>query len=404
MSSATHVVIVGAGVGGLTAALALLDIGARVTVLEQAPELTDVGAGIQLAPNATRVLRRLGALEPLLAVAHVPPHGSFRRWDDGRLLSTQRLGPAVEAEFGAPYLQLHRGDVVIGIASVLPPGVLRLGCQVTGVEHNGDGVRVYLDGGEVVHADVLVAADGVKSAIRHQLFGADDVTFAGVVAYRGLVPAEQVADIGLEPYTVWLGPGRHFVQYYVRGRSLVNFVGLVDSSWKEQSWTREAPPDQAIAEYAAWDERIPRLLKAAPSALLWALAVRDPLPTWNVGRIALLGDSAHAMVPFLAQGAAQAILDAGVLARCLEGVEDDGIEDALARYAEIRHVASAAVAQGSTETGKLYNAPDGPVQQARDQRFAADQEAHPFGPQAAYWGFDPYTTPLPAVREPADGR
>jgi salicylate hydroxylase len=388
------VVVVGAGAGGIAAGLSLARAGARVTVYEQAPELTEVGAGIQLAPNATRALRHLGALDPLLELAHIPAQGSFRRWEDGRLLSTQVLGGAVEEAFGAPYLQLHRGDMVIGMASALAPGVLRLGRRAVGVEQSPDRAIVQFDDGERVKADAVIVADGVNSVLRHQLTGTEQVTFSGSAAYRGLVPAADVEHLDLEPYSVWLGPGRHFVQYYVRGGELLNFVGIVDSDWTEQSWTTKVDTDRAVAEYADWDPKISGMLASAPSAFLWALTVREPLPHWSIGRIALLGDSAHAMVPFVAQGAAQAILDAAVLGRCLEGIDASSVEDAMTRYSGIREQASAGVARAATQTGLLYNAPDGTVQEERDRRYAEEQESNPFGPQAAFWGYDPFEQPL----------
>jgi salicylate hydroxylase len=389
-ASRLHVAVVGAGIGGLTLALALLDAGCEVTVLEQAPELTEVGAGVQLAPNATRVLGRLRVLDRLRPLAHMPERGSFRRWDDGRLLSTQVLGEQVEREFGAPYLQFHRGDLVIGLASAVPTGVLQLGRRVAAVDQGHAGVVVRTDDGGEVRADVGIAADGIHSSLRKQLFGADDVEFSGAAAYRGVVAAEAVADLGLEPYSVWLGPGRHFVQYYVRNGELLNFVGIVDSDWKEQSYTTQVTTLEAVEEYAEWDPKVPAILRAAPSAFLWALNIRKPLQEWHLGRVALLGDSAPAMVPFLAQGAAQAILDAAVLARCLAGVPADGVEEALARYAAIRHEASLAVQQAALATGKLYNAPDGPIQEERDRTFAELQESEPYSPQARFWSYDPW--------------
>jgi salicylate hydroxylase len=219
-------VVVGAGIGGLAATLSLRRAGHEVTLVEQAARFTEIGAGIQLAPNATRLLRRLGLLDAVAAQAARPSHVSFRTWSDGAEICRYALGRAVEDAFGAPYLLLHRADLHQALAAAVPPSSVRLNTVVVGIDQDDGSASVTTASGERLRADLVVAADGIRSAARQWLFGADEAVFSGTVAYRALLPAGEVADLGLPDLGIWLGPGRHFVHYWVRRGELLNVVAV----------------------------------------------------------------------------------------------------------------------------------------------------------------------------------
>jgi salicylate hydroxylase len=318
-------IVVGAGIGGLAAALGLCRAGHDVTLVERTARFTEVGAGIQLAPNATRLLRCWGLLDEVAAWAHRPSRISFRTWSDGTEICHYALGREVEEEFKAPYLLLHRADLHRVMADAVPPASVRLGTEVVGIEQDGTCARVTTAGGERLAADLVVAADGIRSAARQWLFGADEAVFSKTAAYRALLPAAAVADLDLPELAVWLGPGRHFVHYWVRRGELLNVVGVFGTeaagvaAASQESWTARAEPGEQLREFEGWDPRLLAVLERAGRMFRYGIHTRAPLHRWNVGRVTLLGDSAHAMVPFQAQGAAQAIMDAAVLGDVLTG-------------------------------------------------------------------------------------
>ncbi|MFF6782841.1 FAD-dependent monooxygenase [Streptomyces sp. NPDC012510] len=381
-------IVVGAGIGGLAATLSLRRAGCEVTLVEQAPRFTEIGAGIQLAPNATRVLRRLGLLDEVAAQAGHPSRLSFRTWSDGNEICRYALGREVEDAFGAPYLQVHRADLHQVLAGAVPPGSVRLNTLVVGIEQDEESARVTTAGGECLEADLVVAADGIRSAARRWMFGADEALFSGTVAYRALVRADEVADLDLPEYALWLGPGRHFVHYWVRRGELLNVVGVVGAETARESWTARAEPEEQLRAFDGWDPRVLGVLERTGTVLRYGIHTRAPLTRWNVGRVTLLGDSAHAMVPFQAQGAAQAFVDAAVLGDCLREVDPAGVPDALGRYVRRRLAAVTKVQAGSARAGADYHLPDGPEARARDARLAAQAAENGFGPHAAAWGED----------------
>ncbi|UIX32141.1 FAD-dependent monooxygenase [Streptomyces sp. GQFP] len=389
-------IVVGAGIGGLTATLSLRAAGHEVTLLDRTRHFTEIGAGIQLAPNATRVLRHLGLLDTVAARAAHPTRLTFHTWSDGTEICRYVIGPDAESEFGAPYLQVHRADLHQALADRVPPESVRLNTEAVGIDQDDRQAYVTTAGGECLAADLVVAADGVRSSARQWLFGPDEAVFSGTAAYRALLPAAQVADLHLPEYAGWLGPGRHVVHYWVRGGELLNLVAVFTAraapeSWAEwtESWTAKAEPGEQLREFAGWDPRIRTALERAGQVFRYAIHTRTPLTRWHLGRVTLLGDSAHAMVPFQAQGAAQAIMDAAVLGDCLAGATPADIPDALTRYVHRRLTTATRVQAGSASAGEVYHLPDGPEADARNARMAAYENENRFGPHALAWGEEP---------------
>ena len=363
--------VVGGGIGGLTAALALLRAGFDVEVYEQAAALGEVGAGVQISPNASRVLHGLGLASELAATGVRPLAWHQRRWDDGRTLLRTPLAEPLEAEFGSPHYQMHRADLLFALARAFPAERVHLGHRLVGFEDRGDRVEARFAGGASAEVDVLVGADGIHSLVRRQLFGADDPRFTGCVAYRGLVPASRLHELELEVTAqVWMGPGRHFVHYFVSAERLVNFVAIVDQeSWVAESWTQPGDVAEALAAFEGWHPQVRSILGAVDTTYTWALFDRTPLEQWSAGRVTLLGDACHAMLPFMAQGAAMAIEDGATLAACLAA--DGDAVGALARYDALRVPRATKLQSLSTTNKTRFHLPDGPEQRARDEEMAA---------------------------------
>ncbi|WP_327695714.1 FAD-dependent monooxygenase [Streptomyces sp. NBC_00459] len=381
-------IVVGAGIGGLAAAQTLRAAGHEITLVERTRRFTEIGAGVQLAPNATRVLRRLDLLDTVAARAVHPSRLSFRTWSDGTEICGHVLGPEVEDEFGAPYLQVHRADLHQALAARIPPGSVRLNTRVVGIDQDDRAAYVTTADGECLAADLVVAADGVRSAARQWLFGADEAVFSGTAAYRALLPAAEVADLDLPEYALWLGPGRHVVHYWVRGGELLNLVAVFTTEAAHESWTARAEPGEQLREFAGWDRRVLTALERAGQVFRYGINTRTPLARWNIGRVTLLGDSAHAMVPFQAQGAAQALMDAAVLGDCLADTAPAEVPDALTRYVRRRLATATRVQARSASAGDAYHLPDGPEAEARNAGMVAYGSENRFGPHATAWRDD----------------
>jgi salicylate hydroxylase len=370
MAERLAIAVIGGGIGGLAAAAALLEAGFDVHVYEQAKALGEVGAGINIGPNASRLLHRLGLTERLSACGVKPDSFDQRRWDDGRLLLRAPLGALVEDNFGAPHYAFHRADLHRALVSALPADRVHLGCRFKHLVDRDDGIEAQFEDGTSISADVLIGADGIHSAVRHALLGPEHPRFTGCVAYRGLVPAERLGHLNLERTTqVWMGPERHFVHYFVSAGRLVNFVAVTEEdSWQRESWVDRGEVADALAAFAGWHPQVRAIIGATDETYKWALFDRAPLPRWSAGRVTLLGDACHPMLPFMGQGAAQAIEDGATLAACLRKVDD--VATALQLYEKLR-LPRASRLQNMSQTNKTrFHLPDGPEQQQRDAHMA----------------------------------
>jgi salicylate hydroxylase len=373
--STLRVAIVGGGIGGLAAAAFLGRAGvADVTVFEQAPELGEVGAGIQVAPNVARLLHRIGLASALDAIGTRLEVGwEMRRWENGRVLSSMPLGAACEARFGAPYHVVHRAGLIDALSSVLADGTVQTGHRCVAVRAAGEEVELTFDGGEQVRADVVIGADGIHSTVRGVVAPPMPPRFSGLAAYRSIVPAAAAPALAKRPvFTSWLGPGRHLVHYPLSAGGDVNVIAVVPAQgWRTESWAAEGSVAEFAAEFTGWDERVRELVAGAPAAWLYALYDREPLERWTAGRVALLGDAAHPMLPFFAQGAGQAIEDAAVLALCLGEATPHGAEAALLRYERARWERASRVQRASRGRPELNHLADGEDQRRRDTELAS---------------------------------
>ncbi|MEV4807755.1 FAD-dependent monooxygenase [Nonomuraea sp. NPDC049421] len=365
--SQMSVAIVGAGIAGLAFAAALRRAGIDFRIYEQAPRLSEVGAGVQLAPNATRELHRLGLGDALRAVAVAPLSIDIRRWDDATLLQRTPLGEPCLRRFGAPYYTVHRADLHGGLLSLVPPGRVHLGARCTAVTQTADKARLRLSDGTTAEADLVVGADGIHSAVRERL-AADRPRYSGQTIYRGLVPARRVPHLLAEPRVrLWFGPDRHCVCYPVSAGRLVSFGATVSApEWQEESWSARGSVDDLAAAYEGWNEDVTRLIAAADAVSRWALHDRDSLGRLSSGRITVIGDAAHPMLPFRAQGANQAIEDAIVLACCLADKGGTDLSAALNDYERIRLPRTGRVQRESRDSVTTYHLADGEAQRRRD--------------------------------------
>lgn len=372
-----RIAIVGGGLGGLAAALFLREAGLEVQVYEQMAEHREVGAGIVVAPNMVRPLARLGLAAKLPAFAvQLEAAWEFRRWQDGRVLSSQPMGEACLAMYGAHCYVAHRADLLALFRSALPDDRLHLGHRCSGIEQRADGVVLGFqraDGHRVqVEAEVAIAADGIHSALRPMVAREEPARFSGLCAFRCLVPAADAPAMARRPVqTLWLGPGRHFVHYPISAGSLVNVVAIVPAGdWRDESWTAEGAIADLQREFEGWDPRLQQLIASASQTRRWALFDREPIERYASGRLALLGDAAHPMLPFFAQGSAQAVEDAVVLADCLRGVGSSDAAQALLRFDALRRPRASRVQTMSRGRELRNHLPDGPAQQERDAQFA----------------------------------
>lgn len=357
---APSIAVVGAGIGGLTLAACLLRIGVRVTIYEQAQGFSRVGAGIQMGPNAMRILARLGLRERLEPLAFSPPELANREWDSGELTFALPMQDA-EATYGAPYFLLHRGDLHEALATLVPDDMIRLDHKLDHIDQSADRVRMDFENGRTETADLVVAADGVHSPIRRALFSSEAATFTGRVAYRTVFPVELIAERRRPDLssTKWWGTDRHIVIYFVSGGREIYFTTSVpDQGWTIESWSREGSVDELREAFQGFHPEVTAVLDACPSVHKWAIYDREPLPTWHIGRVALLGDACHPMTPYMAQGAATAMEDAVVLTRCLEHFGPDRADTALATYEAARKPRTSQIQAESRTNRWLYRSQD----------------------------------------------
>jgi salicylate hydroxylase len=393
MSKKPRVLIAGAGLGGLAAAACLLKRGFEVRVFEQAPQLGEIGAGIQQSANSVKVLYDLGLREALDRVGVKPRDYEFRRFDTGELLHKIPFAEEHERNHGAPYYHLHRADfhrILVDKVRSLDPDCIALNAKATGFSEAADGVTLEL-GNETVKGDVVVGADGIKSAVRAQIAGETPAHYTGYVAWRITVPRARLpADIMEVVGAVWCGPKNHCVLYWIAAGNVLNFVGCPrHEQWEEESWTQRRPWQELKAMYSDWHPKIRTIIDAADrnECFRWALNNREPIRDWSTKRATLLGDAAHPTLPFLAQGACMAVEDGAILARALEG--SGTIADALQVYQRARVDRTARVVVQSTEMAGIYQIDDPEkMKRAFAQRNIARERAQ------WLYNYDPLTIPL----------
>lgn len=342
--------VIGGGIGGVMAALCLHAQGIDVTVFERSHALGEVGAGIQLSPNGMKVLARLGLSDKIAAAAFRPEWLGMRMGRSGTAIFSIPMGALAEERYGAPYLHIHRADLMAILAKALTdraPDALQAGRACVGVAQDDTGVTATFADGTTARGDVLVGADGIHSTVQATLFGARPARFTGNVAWRLVVPADDRLRALVPPAaTIWVGPGRHAVTYFLRRGELVNFVGIVEQQgWEKEGWTEPGDVIDLRRDFAGWTPAVTETIARAAVCHRWALFDRDPMQAWGRGRVTLLGDACHPMLPFLAQGAVMAIEDAWVLARSL--TTHGAPEDALQAYEAARRPRTTRVQQGA---------------------------------------------------------
>ncbi|MCS5478211.1 FAD-dependent monooxygenase [Corynebacterium sp. YIM 101645] len=382
------VAIVGGGIGGLSAAVLLLQQGHDVTVFEQAPEIKEVGAGLVMAPNAVRLLRRMGALDRFTSTAVQLEQGwEFRRWDNGTVLSVENLDTRCQELYGEHTYVSHRADLLEAIGELFPPERLHLGSRVADVAQDADGVTLTMEDGTIHTAEILIGADGVHSVVRQHLVGTSPAEDSGMSAFRSLVPVDKAPEFARRPaQTLWIGPEHHLVHYPVSSGKYINLVAFAPAgAYTRESWTATVDLEEFQAEFTGWDPRLEELIANAERPGRWALLDRAPLKQWSYGRITLMGDAAHPMFPFFAQGAAQAIEDAAVLADSVTRFSDD-LETALINYQDRRIERATRLQEASHARKDINHLPDGPEQQARD---AALNEGDPLVKSGWIYSYDP---------------
>ncbi len=336
MPRTPRIAIIGGGIGGLAAALALERRGAETIVCEQSGALSEIGAGLNLTPNAVKALRALDLEKETQAIAAETNFLNIRSWKSGRYISRTKRGD-FRQKFGAPNLSVHRADLLDVLAAALKTTQIRFGARCVAVEGNDNSAAARFADGSSIEADIVVGADGIHSVVRSSLFGADTPHFTGCICWRGMAPVDAVpSDINTEDGTMWMGPHGHVVHYPVRRGELLNIVAHIDSdAWTEESWTRQCDVSEVIETYAEWNSELTRVYPSSERWYKWALYDRDPLEHWTKGRATLLGDSAHAMLPYLGTGAGMAIEDAVVLGAAV-GRESNDLSAALVAYEQLR--------------------------------------------------------------------
>lgn len=398
MTRTARIAIAGAGVAGLTTALALLQEGLQVELFEQASQLGELGAGLQISPNGARVLQALG-LEPALKACVSQAQGKeIRMWNTGQRWKLFDLGEDCLQRFGAPYWMVHRGDlhkVLLDAFHARSDRPVRLNARVVQAHSTDSAVTFALSDGSQHTADGLLAADGVHSVLREQLLGEDKAQFTGLLAWRGLVPVERLsAHLQAPVGTNWVGPGAHVITYPVRGGQLMNVVGIIErEGWRSESWTERGTHAELLQDFGHWHADVCALMSAIEQPFKWALLGRAPKTGWAQGRVCLLGDAAHPTLPFLAQGANMAIEDAAVMARCL--AQDESIAQAFGRFEQLRWQRTADIVNRSRDNAQRFHNP-----QLSDPAKAVDYVSSEWEPEKVrrrydwLFEYDPLKVPL----------
>jgi salicylate hydroxylase len=354
------VLIAGAGLGGLTTALALIQRGHRVRLFEQAAELKEVGAGVQIGSNGSRVLIALGLREAMERVVCLPRGREFRLWSTGQRWRSFDSGETAELRFGAPYWMVHRGDfhaVLLDAMRKADPEAIQVGNACVGFAQDGHRATIHLANGETATGDVLIGADGVHSKVRYQMFGDGRAEFTGIMAWRGLVPMERLPEHQRQLVgNNWLGVGGHVVTYPLRRGEILNFVGAVErDDWHLESWTEAGTTEECLHDLGGWHDDVKTIIRNIDTPFKWGLLKREPLDHFAEGRVCVMGDAAHPTLPFLAQGANMALEDAMIIARCLDMFDE--VPEALQHYEQARLERTAAIVRGSSDNTKRFHNP-----------------------------------------------
>jgi len=368
------VLVVGAGIGGSALALSLQKLGIDHLLLEQAPAFGEVGAGIQLSPNGVRVLEALGLKDALASFCTEPDFHKYSVWDTGETILRTPLMPAVREAYGHAYYHGYRPDLIEALTRALDPQRLRLGTRVVAVGQHSDAAWVECEDGSRLEGDVLIGADGIHSLVREQVFRPDPPRASGYVTWRGVVDSSAIADLKI-PVSAYvdMGPRLSFVYYYVSSGRRLNWIALGQANdRKRESWSQTASKHEVIAAFDGWYERPRQIIEATEQPFVTALFDREPLDTWVSGRIAVMGDAAHAMLPYHAQGAVQSIEDAWVLARTLQREPD--IATALQRYETLRYARANLIVAQSRNAERWYHVDDPLEVAARNDRFRRNNQ------------------------------
>lgn len=366
-SQPLRVAVVGGGIGGLATANALLARGVDVTVYEQAVRLGEVGAGVQIAPNGLRVLERMGLGEAVRAGGVQFQVGSQYYRKDGSIVAPSVI---TDSSGWQGLYGIHRADLLGLLADALPEGVIRTGHRSVGFEQDAHSARVLFENGEVADADVVIGADGIHSVLQRFVVEPSTPVHSGSVAYRGLIPADALPEWSRTTWQMWMGDGKHFLVFPVRSGNVLNYVGFVPSSEQtSESWSAPGDPDRLRSEFVGWDPRVEELLSKVDTTFWWGLYDRNPLPKWTEGRLTLLGDAAHPMLPHLGQGANQSIEDAVTIATLLADATAEDAASRLQTYENLRRERTSRVQLGSRENGARYDSSHDDLDR-RDQEIA----------------------------------
>ncbi|MCA0214648.1 MAG: FAD-dependent monooxygenase [Proteobacteria bacterium] len=380
MKKTLRVGIVGAGIGGVALARALHQKGIEAHLFERAPAFGEIGAGVQMTPNAAKVLKALGVSEGLMRIGFLPNAMVGRNWNDARELFRTPLREVCPRAFGADFWHVHRADLHTILCEGLPTERVKFNVVCTGVTQREDSAIAHFNDGSSFEADLIVGADGIHSVVRDATWGKSTAQFTGHMCWRALVPVEQHPLPFVSPdASFWMGPKAHIVTYYVKGGAAVNIVAVNESAdWVAESWTEPSTREELLSAYEGWHDNIIQLFKRTDKQQIfkWGLFDRDPMERWTKGRVTLLGDAAHPMLPFLSQGAAMAIEDGYVLAEALAHFGQD-IEEAMNAYEEERRPRTARVQLEARERGRTYHLASPEEQKKRDEAFQQAQAKNP---------------------------
>jgi len=371
-----RIAIVGGGIGGFTAALAMRQRGIEVELFEQSPRIGEIGAGVTLSPNAVKAYRALSIDDQIASIGFESDFQVVRDGNTGAEISRVLRKGVYQKEFGAPYFSMHRADLVEVLARNVSEDIVRLDARCVAAQNTPTGAVARFADGREIEADLVVGADGIHSAVRRSIFGEEAPRFTGTVCWRGLVPYDRLPNGAISTdLNLYMAPRRHLIHYMVRRGELVNFVAHVESdSWTGESWTQECDRSEMLETFADWHEPVLELIGASDQHYKWALYDRDPLDRWSSGNITLLGDSAHAMPPFIGQGACMAIEDGYILAASVAGSPDD-LAEALRRYEGLRVSRASRAVLEARALGEQMHLSSDEERQERNARMAHGHKA-----------------------------